>query len=72
MKYLLLLVFLAVLWWVFRRPTISGGNNTPAGPKPPEPMRCCAYCGVHFPASDGEETAGRYYCSPEHRQAAGQ
>ncbi|WP_371323256.1 PP0621 family protein [Dechloromonas sp. ZY10] len=72
MKYLLLLVFLAVLWWIFRRPAVSGGNDIRAEQKPPESMYCCAYCGVHFPASDGEEAGGRHYCSSEHRRASGQ
>lgn len=29
----------------------------------------CAHCGIHIPADEALEQDGRYYCSPEHRDA---
>ncbi len=34
-----------------------------------EPMRQCAHCGVHLPASDAVSAGGRDYCSLAHRDA---
>jgi uncharacterized protein len=34
-----------------------------------EPMRQCAHCGVHLPASESVSAGGRDYCSKEHRDA---
>lgn len=31
-----------------------------------EPMACCEFCGVYFPASEAVRTEGRDYCSPAH------
>jgi len=71
MKYLLLLLLVAVLWWSFRRPPPAKRENKDIAQKAAEEIRRCEYCGVHFPVSDGEEVAGSFYCSSEHRRAAG-
>ncbi len=65
-------------WWMFRtggRSSKPGGGPPPVRRRPADvlaaPMRQCAYCGVHFPESDGETARdGRPYCTPAHLQAA--
>lgn len=47
-----------------RRDTQRDGHGA-AG----EPMRQCAHCGVHLPASESVSAAGRDYCSEAHRDA---
>lgn len=32
----------------------------------PEPMACCAHCGMYFPASEAVRADGLDYCSPGH------
>ena len=58
------------------RGNAQGGNRGGAGgagrvrrPEPQaETMLQCAYCGVHFPASEAAAGAdGRVYCSSEHK-----
>lgn len=34
-----------------------------------EPMRQCAHCGVHLPASESVSAGGLDYCSEAHRDA---
>ncbi|KWB45580.1 PP0621 family protein [Burkholderia ubonensis] len=34
----------------------------------PEPMVCCAECGVHAPKGDAVVAGGEYFCSAEHAQ----
>lgn len=70
MKYLLLLVLFAVLWWVWKK---RAGLPPPgAGPDSPLPERMvrCAHCGVHLPESDGVVDGKDYFCNDAHRQAA--
>ena len=31
-----------------------------------EPMACCEFCGVYFPASEAVRAEGQDYCSPAH------
>jgi uncharacterized protein len=47
-----------------KRATKRGGGGA-AG----EPMRQCAHCGVHLPASDAVSSGGRDYCSEAHSDA---
>lgn len=64
------------VWWLLVRPRVSApsaasgaGRRRNAGT--PSPMLQCAYCGVHFPAVDGErDPDGRTFCSAAHHQAA--
>ena len=71
MKYLLWLVILGVLWKLWKKRQTVAARPTKPVPPAAENMVTCAYCGVHLPASDALQEAGRSYCSPEHRQAAG-
>ncbi|GAB2816419.1 hypothetical protein GCM10027276_16780 [Comamonas piscis] len=67
MKYLLVLLVLAVGWHMWRRQRVK---NTPPPPKnrlaKPEPMVNCAHCGVHLPQSDAIRYQGLHYCSQAH------
>lgn len=69
MKYLLLIAFVVVIWWVFKnravRPTPPRTKASPA----PEMMVVCAHCGVHLPLSDSIAEHGVHFCSEAHRQA---
>lgn len=47
-----------------RRDTERGGRSALG-----EPMRQCAHCGVHLPASESVSAGGRDYCSEAHRDA---
>ena len=49
--------------WAARR-----GADRDAGARG-EPMRQCAHCGVHLPASETLSGGGRDYCCDEHRDA---
>lgn len=68
MKYLILIFFVGVVWWVFknraRRPVVSERT-----PPEPEMMVVCAHCGVHLPQGDSISGDGEYYCSEAHQQA---
>lgn len=67
MKYLLVLLVLAVGWHMWRRQRVK---DTPPPPKnrlgKPEPMVDCAHCGVHLPQSDAIRYQGQHYCSQSH------
>lgn len=69
MKYLLLIVFLACAWWVWKK-----RKNLPDVRVVPEckveNMETCAHCGVLFPESDGLRHDGKAYCCEAHRDAA--
>lgn len=76
MKYLLLLVVIAVALWMFsarRRPPPgpdAGKPGTAGKPEKPAPMLECAHCGVHLPQSEAlNDVAGRAYCTAAHRIA---
>lgn len=77
MKYLLLLVILAVVGLAFfgrrrPRPPTPPASAPPSG-KPssqpgPQPMLACAHCGVHLPQTEARmDVAGRPYCGDAHR-----
>lgn len=69
MKYLLLVVFVGVIWWVWKK-RHAAPQETTKREAPPESMVSCAHCGVHLPASEALLEAGRSYCCAAHRQAA--
>lgn len=71
MKFLLLLGFLGLVWWLWKK-----GQRTATGEKPPaapaaENMVVCAHCGVLLPESDSLKDGQQFYCSEAHRLAAG-
>ncbi len=68
MKYLILIVFVGVVWWVFKNRAGRPVERKRASPEP-ELMVICAHCGVHLPQSDSVSSDGETYCSEAHRQA---
>ncbi|ART47319.1 PP0621 family protein [Acidovorax carolinensis] len=71
MKYLVLLVVLAVAVgiWRSRRPTVSGAAKTaPRTPALPQDMVACDHCGVHVPRVEALMLGQRAYCCAEHRR----
>ncbi len=82
MKYLILLLVIAVVAWltIGRRRRPSEGSKpgpkpaAPAAEKPappaPQAMLACVHCGIHLPQSDAvQDAAGRPFCSEAHRLA---
>lgn len=71
MKYLLILLLLAVVIWRWRQASIvrhTQRTHTPTQAKTTK-MVACQHCGVHLPVSEalcGRE--GHFYCSVQHRQ----
>jgi uncharacterized protein len=70
MKYLLLLVFLGILWWVWKKRTVEPPQPPARRPDPqPEKMVVCAHCGLLLPESDSLPGGENFYCCEAHRQA---
>ena len=70
MKYLLLIAFVAIVWWVWKKRSVQRGQQVPPAPRDPEAMVVCALCGVHLPESDSVSENGAHFCSDAHRCAA--
>ena len=74
MKYLLVLLVLVIafgIWRGKRRAETEARRPTPAPLNKPQTMVACAHCGLHLPQAEAvSDGAGRFFCSPEHRQAA--
>lgn len=77
MKLLVVLLVVAVALWALLARS-RGAGRSPSGrrPVPPpapggasEDMVRCAHCGVHLPATDALQAAGRSYCGPDHAAA---
>jgi len=76
MKYLMVLMVVAVAIWIWRNNRREEIRSATAPQRPravpgPQAMVRCAHCGLHLPAADA--VAGRgssSYCSDAHRQAA--
>lgn len=71
MKYLLMLAFLAVVWWLWAKRQAAGRQGELPREMASEKMVTCAHCGVHFPESEGVAEGERYFCSEAHRVANG-
>ncbi|HNT38570.1 MAG TPA: PP0621 family protein [Rubrivivax sp.] len=76
MKYLLIVLVVAVVFWAMAsRRRSSDGRDAQAKRSRPRgdqaaPMLACVHCGVHLPREDAVmDAAGRAYCSREHRLA---
>lgn len=76
MKYLVLLLVIALVLWFAARPRASGsqraGNDGKAARKArrgdaPRPMVACAHCGVHLPLDEALPGPGGHYCCEAHR-----
>lgn len=78
MKYVLVVLVVAlVLWLLLRGRGRGGAPNPPAKPTAPKgkagpvEMVACAHCGVHLPQGDALlDAAGRTFCGTEHRDAS--
>lgn len=73
MKYLVLLVVLAIAIgiWRSRRAPDANTSKQPATPSPmalPQNMLACAHCGVHIPQADALMAGDHAYCCAEHRR----
>jgi uncharacterized protein len=70
MKYLLLLLLLAGLFFVLglkrSRPHEPEARKPPP-PVPPQAMLRCAECGMHLPADESLPGKGGVFCSAAHR-----
>lgn len=74
MKYLVLFAVLYIAYLVWRHNRIADQRrDVPRGtPAAPQAMVSCPVCGLHLPQPDAVRGAdGRFYCSNEHRLAAG-
>jgi uncharacterized protein len=80
LKYLIVLLVVAVALWLWagrRRGERKAPPSAPSAPphKPaakagPQAMLACVHCGVHLPQADVvADAAGRPYCSEAHRLA---
>lgn len=77
MKYLILLVVIALFVWHWRstraphRPAAPPTPQKPTGqPQAATDMQPCLHCGVHVPAADMVKGPTGSYCSTEHQQLA--
>lgn len=71
MKYLVLLIVLAVAVgiWRSRRPTDSGtAKAAPRAFAQPQDMVACDHCGVHVPRAEALMLGQHAYCCAEHRR----
>ena len=71
MKYLVLLIVLAVVVgvWRSRRPPASGPEKAaPGAPVLPQDMVACSHCGVHVPRAEALMLGQHAYCCAEHRR----
>ena len=72
MKYLLLLLLLAGLFFVLglkrSRPREPESRRPPPAPAaPPKAMLSCAECGMHLPSDEALPGKGGVFCSAAHR-----
>lgn len=70
MKYLLLIAFIAVIWWVLKNRSERQARHPEPQVPEPEMMVVCAHCGVHLPQSDSIVENDVHFCSEAHRRAA--
>ncbi|HYE71323.1 MAG TPA: PP0621 family protein [Aquabacterium sp.] len=77
MKYLLVLVVIAIGLWMLNKRLRGPASKapppgaTPGGPRPPRVpavMVECAHCGLHLPAADAVPDGAHVYCSEAHRR----
>lgn len=71
MKYLVLLLVLAVVYAVWRsqnRPSAPPARKAPAPLPPPQDMVACQHCGLHLPRSEALTHGKHHYCCAEHQR----
>ncbi len=69
-KFLLLILVIAVAWWLakgFRRRDGAADAREAA----PEQMVNCAHCGLYLPQGEAIREGNRFFCCAEHRRLAG-
>lgn len=65
-KLILLVLAVALAWWVLSRYRKSVTRGAPPRAAAPEDMVRCAHCGVHLPRSEGRARGGEFFCCEEH------
>ena len=74
MKYLIVLLAIAVGIWLWRSrqaPPKASAKAAPRRRKPDAPaaeMVRCAVCGLHLPLADAQQSGRAVYCSVEHQR----
>jgi uncharacterized protein len=73
-KLLLVAALIAVVWYLWRAPSVRATRADPPGRGPargPQDMVSCPVCSVHLPRSEAlPGPDGQLYCCQEHRLAA--
>ena len=77
MKYLLVMLVVAIARHLAQKRRVHGSSTTSTNPSTalskPQSMVECTYCGLHLSQTDTVADAqGRLYCSAEHRHLAAQ
>jgi uncharacterized protein len=67
MKYLLVILVVAVVLWFALRRTDRKRTSRRGAPPPTLTMVRCAQCGVHLPASEAVAEGELRFCSVAHR-----
>jgi len=68
-KLLLLVIAAAIVYFLVGGYARKRSRSASAAPSA-ESMVPCAHCGINVPRSEALESAGRFFCSEEHRRAA--
>lgn len=78
MKYLLVIAFFLVAFWLWRHNRQAERNASPPRARASAPaekdvteMVACDVCHVHLPRSEALPGRGGFYCSEAHRREAG-
>lgn len=65
-KLVLLVLAVALAWWVLKGYRRSITRDQPPRATAPEDMVRCEHCGLHLPRSESHVRDGRFFCSEEH------
>ena len=79
MKYLLVIAFVLVVFWLWRSAKPGSGqaaqpsrpSRKPSKEKETTEMVACDFCHVHLPKSEALIGRDGFYCSEAHRREAG-
>lgn len=71
MKYLVLVLVIAVVLWWARSRSRTVTRKPQATPPALQAMVPCAHCGVHLPFAEAVPGVLGVYCSDEHRRVRG-
>jgi len=71
MKYLILVLVIAIVGWLLlrARPRPGTAASKPAGGPQPQEVVACSHCGVHLPRAEAVADARGVFCSQAHRLA---